>query len=91
MGSFVIIVTMLFFLFFLIKHPRHFFQQLRRERVGYCLLVKKYKKETQYYLVFQQGEKEWVLTCPMAVYVKLEPPTRGELFLSQGLFDSFEE
>lgn len=91
MGDVVIVVTILLLLVFLMKHPRHFFEQMRRQRIGYCLFVEKYKKDDQYYLVFQQGEKEWVLTCSMAIYFKLQPPARGELFLSRGVFSSFEE
>lgn len=90
-GTIVVTLTVLIFFIFLIKHPRHFFRQLRRKSLGYCLLVEKYQKEDQYYLVFQQGDKEWTYLCTPNAYVKLQPPRRGELFLSQGVFDSFEE
>lgn len=91
LGSIVVVLTVLIFAILLIKHPRHFFRQLRRESLGYCLLVRKYQEADQYYLVFQQGEKEWTFSCSSNSYVKLQPPTRGELFLSQGAFDAFEE
>lgn len=91
MGYIIIMVTVLVFAVFIIRHSRQFFQQLARQRIGYCLLVEKYQHDSQYYLVFQQGEQEWRVTCPLEVYLKLQPPTRGELVLSKGEFYTFEE
>lgn len=91
MGYIIIMITVLVFAVFVIRHSRQFFQQLARQRIGYCLLVEKYQYDSQYYLVFQQGEQEWRVTCPLEVYLKLQPPTRGELVLSKDEFYTFEE
>ena len=97
MGYIIIMITVLVFFVFIIRHSRQFFQQIARQRIGYCLLVEKLARmandehDSQYYLVFQQGEQEWRVTCPLEVYLKLQPPTRGELVLSKGEFYTFEE
>ncbi len=51
MGYIIIMITVLVFFVFIIRHSRQFFQQIARQRIGYCLLVEKYQHDSQYYLV----------------------------------------
>ncbi|MHC5269155.1 hypothetical protein ACYSNO_08255 [Enterococcus sp. LJL98] len=83
-------VTCFLWLFLVLKQTRRFFGQMRQQSQGYCLLVQKKQVEGQGILVFQQGQKEWQLVCGPHDYLKLQPPLRGELILSQGEFYAFE-
>lgn len=89
MGKFVLLLTVCGFCFFVVKGMRQWKRQLKREHLGYCLLVKQYEEDGQYYGVFQQGDKEWLLSYPFEIYLSLTPLTRGELLLEAGQFYSF--
>ena len=89
MGPFLLLLTVLFFCFFVMKGVSQWKRQLKRENVGYCLLVKQYEKDGRYYGVFQQGDKEWFLSYPLETFRALTPLTRGELVLEDGQFYSF--
>ncbi|MEG0292782.1 hypothetical protein [Enterococcus sp.] len=90
MGKLVIFLTTVLFLFFVIKQSRHFFKELKKEKIGYCLVVDKYEVEGRYILVFQQGQQEWALDCPYKIYQSVPVLSRGSLTLYEKKFDSFE-
>lgn len=90
MGLFVIFLTVVLFLFFVIKHSKQFFRQMKLTKIGYCLVVDKYEAQGRYFLVFQQGEQEWTLACPYKTYENVPLLTRGSLTLQGDTFHSFE-
>ena len=89
-GYIVIALTVLLFLFFVIKHSRRFLKQLKLTKIGYCLVVRKYEENGAYFLVFQQGEREWICACPYKIYSKTALLTRETLILHEEAFHSFE-
>ena len=89
MGKLVLSITVLLFVFFVMRGVRQWKQQVKRENVGYCVLVKQYEENGQYYGIFQQGDKEWCISYPVETFLALTPLTRGELILEAGQFYAF--
>lgn len=90
MGKYVILLTVILFLFFVIKKVKSFFNQMKLENIGYCLVVDKFEKDGKAMVVFQQSENEWTLVCPYKIYLETPLLTRGSLTLKDGAFYSFE-
>jgi hypothetical protein len=84
------------FVFFLLKK----YWQLKKKRqetvIGYCLLVRVYKKEdgkgnSLYFGVFQQTNQEWDLALSFQQYAQMKPPQRGYLICKETKVQSFSE
>lgn len=85
MGYVVVIFTIICLIIFIFRKLLQLFgnrKTQQRLQIGYYLLVDTYEKQTdhtEYYGVFQQGERELTLQIPFKVYLKAKPPQRGKL------------
>lgn len=96
MGYFVVFLTIILLIYFIIRKIRQLKRLGNSERRVYCLFAEKISvAETEnfsrYYGVFQIAEEEIRLEIPYQLYLQHQQPERGLLIYRDQQFIAFEK